>query len=159
MIDSADRAKIGADLATVRLEMNAFGTVDGRRVRNGLRIWYIDRFAALETGIVFRGDLVNRVGGNNFFDFIQGNVSRGTDRSTGATGHTNLRLDMKRGVYLYLNPSTGEADGAVAHSLADSCAEAAKNAGVIFDFKSRSFNPVSIRKFFYDRNIRAPGQQ
>ena len=59
-------------------------------------------------------------------------MSGGTNKGTRTTGHTYLRLDMKRGIHLHFHTPPGQTDGAVAHFLTDTGTKTAKDAGVIF---------------------------
>ncbi len=160
VVDRVHAAKLGADLAFAGLEMHADVPVDGRRVGHGLRIGHVDGLAALEPHVVFRADEFDVFLFGDFgFDFIQSDMSGGTDRSARAAGQTRFGEVVVRRVHLHVHASPGQLDGAGAHSFAHAHAETAENAGVVLGLEPGFLDAVFLGHFLQQRNAGAPCQK
>jgi hypothetical protein len=86
-------------------------------------------------------------------------MSGGTNGYACSTGHTYIGLGMKRGIYLDIRTTAGQADGTVAYPFAHTRAETAQNTITILFLEARLFDPICRRQFLDNRHVRATGKQ
>jgi hypothetical protein len=104
VVDGVDAAKLHAHLAAAGFEVHAHVAVDGRYVGHGLGIGHIDRLAALEPHVVFRG--------NELHVLLLGDLVAILSRVIWPVGHTAAQAPqamqtsvlMEGGVDFHLQP-------------------------------------------------------